>query len=407
MLEVKSVSEVIRIIDDNFSIPGLESDVLRIEEAVGRIAAEDLKAPEDIPGFSRSSVDGYAVISADTFGASESTPAQLMHTGEVKMGEKPQLSLKNGQAVYIPTGGEMPGNADAVVMVEYTENLDDGYVYIQKSAAPGNSVVYKGDDVKAGDLVIKSGTRLRPQDVGVLAAMGYSRIAVRRKIRVGIVSTGDEIIGVDEKPTGAQVRDINSYALYAGLLEHGAQPELYGIVKDNFENIRQVVDKALQHSDIVLVSGGSSAGARDETRKVIDSLGSPGVLVHGIAVKPGKPTILGKIGEKAVIGLPGHPASAYSIFKAFVCHLIDVMDGRKDELKPAVRAIMSCKYPSNSGREEFLPVELGDNEGKLYASPVFGKSGLITLLTAADGYVHISRGSEGVDQGSEVEVFLF
>jgi molybdopterin molybdotransferase len=323
------------------------------------------------------------------------------------MGEKPLLALKTGQAVYVPTGGELPQSADAVVMIEYTENFNDGYIYIGKSSAPGNNVVFKGDDVKAGAETIKAGTRLRPQDIGIMAAMGASRIQVRRKLRVGIISTGDEIIDINEQPVGAQVRDINSHALYAGIISNGAEPELYGIVNDNFDDIRHAVVKALIDSDIVLISGGSSAGARDETSKVIDSLGSPGVLVHGIAVKPGKPTILGKIGEKAVIGLPGHPASAYTIFNVFVCYLFNVMYGRKEECKPVIRAEMTYNYPSNSGREEFLPVELKSIDGKLYANPVFGKSGLITLLTSANGYVHISRGSEGIDKGNEVEVIMF
>lgn len=407
MLDVKSVNEVIQIINGGFSAYPLENEILSIGDAVGRIAAADLTAPEDIPGFNRSSVDGYAVISSDTFGASESLPAQLQLAGKVKMGEKPLFSLKTGQAAYVPTGGELPRNADAMVMIEYTENFNDGFIYINKSSAPGNHVVFKGDDVRTGDTVIKAGTRLKPQDVGIIAAMGYSQIPVKRKIRVGIISTGDEIIGIHERPVGAQVRDINSYALQAGLINCGAQPELYGIVNDNFDNIKRAVEKALKNSDVVLISGGSSVGAKDETYKVIDSLGSPGVLVHGIAVKPGKPTIMGKVGGKAVIGLPGHPASAYVIFNIFVCYLLNVMNGKQEEFRPGLRAEMACNYPSNNGREEYLPVKLENINGKLYAHPVFGKSGLITLLTAANGYVHISRGSEGVDRGAEVEVILF
>lgn len=404
MLDVKSVNEAIKIIDDNFSDSGPENEVVSIEEAIGRIAAEDLNSPEDIPDFNRSSVDGYAVISSDTFGASESLPAQLQLIGEVRMGEKPLFSLNTGQAVYVPTGGELPQNADAMVMIEYTENFNDGYIYISKASAPGSHVVFRGDDVKTGDAVIKSGTCLRPQDVGIMAALGYSRVTVRKKIRVGIISTGDEIIDINETPVGAQVRDINAYALYAGLIENGAEPKLYGIVRDDFNSIRNAAEEALSHSDVVLISGGSSAGARDETCKVINSLGSPGVLVHGIAVKPGKPTILGKIGRKAVIGLPGHPASAYVIFKVFGGHLLNVMNGRRADHGMALRAEMACNYPSNNGREEFLPVELKKVDSKLFAYPVFGKSGMISLLTSANGYVHISRGSEGINKGNEVEV---
>jgi len=406
MFEVKSVNDVIEIIDHNFSGYQLEDESVGIEDAVGRIATADLTANEDIPGFNRSSVDGYAVISSDTFGASESLPAQLNLIGEVKMGEKPLFSLKTGQAAYVPTGGELPENADAVVMLEYTENFNDGFIYMNKSSAPGNHVVFKGDDVRTGDVVIKAGTCLRPQDVGAIAAMGYVSVPVKRKIRVGIISTGDEIIDVNEKPVGAQVRDTNAYALHAGLINFGAQPKLYGIVNDNFDNIKQAVEKALIHSDVVLISGGSSVGARDETYKVIDSLGSPGILVHGIAVKPGKPTILGSVSGKAVIGLPGHPASAYIIFNFFVGHLLNIINGRKEEFKPGLRAEMAINYPSNNGREEYLPVKLESVNGKLYAHPVFGKSGLISMLASANGYVHISRGSEGINKGSEVDVVL-
>lgn len=407
MFEVKSVNDVIRIIDHNFSGYQLENEIISIEDAVGRIAAADLTANEDIPGFNRSSVDGYAVISSDTFGVSESLPAQLQLTGEVKMGEKPLLSLKTGQAIYVPTGGELPENADAVVMIEYTENFNDGFIYINKSSAPGNHVVFKGDDVRTGVAVIKAGTRLRPQDVGAIAAMGYASVPVKRKIRVGIISTGDEIIDINEKPVGAKVRDINAYALHAGLINFGAQPKLYGIVNDKFDDIKQAVEKAMIDSDVVLISGGSSVGARDETYKVIDSMGSPGILVHGIAVKPGKPTILGKVDGKAIVGLPGHPASAYIIFNFFVGHLLNIINGRKEELKPGLTAEMACNYPSNNGREEYLPVKLENVNGKLYAHPVFGKSGLISMLTSANGYIHISRGSEGINMGNEVDVVLF
>lgn len=407
MLDVNSVHEVINIINNHFSGYPLEEEAIDIGAAVGRIAAFDLTATEDIPGFHRSSVDGYAVISSDTFGASESLPAQLKMIGEVKMGEKPLFSLEAGQAAYVPTGGELPGNADAVVMIEYTENLKDGFIYIDKASAPGNHVVFKGDDVRAGNTVIRAGTSLRPQEIGAMAALGISSIPVRRKIRVGIISTGDEIVNIDEKPVGAQVRDINSHMLSAGLIRFGAKPRHYGIVEDDFERIRLAVEKALSDSDIVLISGGSSVGMKDETSKVIGSLGLPGVIVQGIAVKPGKPTIVGRIGSKAVIGLPGHPASAYTVFNIFVGYLIKVMSGYDEKYTPVIKAEMSCNYPSNNGREEFLPVSIRTLDGKLYADPVFGKSGLITLLTAANGYVHINRSSEGIDRGACVDVILF
>lgn len=407
MLNVKSVDEVKKIITDNFTgyITGTEE--VSVENAMGRILAVDIPASEDIPGFNRSSVDGYAVFASSTFGASESIPAQLELVGEVQMGIKPEFALKPGQAAYVPTGGELPENADAMVMIEYTENLNDGFIYIEKASSPGNHVVFKGDDIKMGSTVIKAGTTLRPQDVGILAALGFQSVSVRKKLRIGIISTGDEIIAIHEKPQGSQVRDVNSYTLYTAIVKLGAEPKMYGIVKDSFDSIRQVTENALQESDIVLISGGSSAGFRDETSKVIDSLGLPGLLVHGVAVKPGKPTILGRIGQKAVLGLPGHPAAACIIFNIFGRQLINTMQGRADKFDPSVSAVMALNYPSNNGREEYLTVKLETVGGRSYAHPVLGKSGLISLLSSADGYVHISRGSEGLNEGAEVKVILF
>lgn len=407
MLNVKSVDEVKKIITENFTGYTTGTEEVPVEHAVGRILAVDITASEDIPGFNRSSVDGYAVFASSTFGASESIPAQLELVGEVQMGKKPEFSIKAGQAAYVPTGGELPANADAMVMIEYTENLNDGFIYIEKASSPGSHVVFKGDDIKMGRTVIQAGTTLRPQDIGILAALGFSGVTVRKRLRVGVISTGDEIIDINEKPEGSQVRDVNSYTLYTSIEKLGAVPKMYGIVRDSFEGIKAATQSALEESDLVLVSGGSSAGFRDETSKVIDALGEPGLLVHGVAVKPGKPTILGKIGQKAVLGLPGHPAAACIIFNIFGRQLMNTMQGIEERFHPAVSAVMALNYPSNNGREEYLTVNLEYKNGRFYAHPVLGKSGLISLLSSADGYVHISRGSEGLNEGVEVKVILF
>jgi len=407
MLNVKSVDEVMKIIDSSFGDFSVGTEFVNIREAVGRVTAEDIFADEDIPGFDRSTVDGYAVIAADTFGASDSLPAQLELVGEVFMGEKPLFGLKKGQAAVIPTGGELPSNSDAVVMLEYTDNYEDGFIYINKAVAPGSGVIFRGDDVRAGSVVIKANHRLRPQDIGLLAAMGKQCIRVRRKLKVGIVSTGDEIVDITEKPTGAKVRDVNSYFMYSALLSHGAEPIFYGVVRDSYEKIRQVVEKMLNECDIGLISGGSSVGARDETCKVIDSFGAPGILVHGIAVKPGKPTIIGKVKNKALVGLPGHPGSVFFIFNIFVLRLMEVMSGVEKSQVRCVKVKMAVNYPSNEGREEFLPVKLEKSSEGILAWPVFSKSGLISLLSSADGYVRICRNSEGLTAGEETEVILF
>ena len=407
MLEVKSVSEVFQIIRENFSSYEVGGEFLDIGAAAGRITVAEVMAPEDVPGFSRSSVDGYAVFASDIFGASDTMPAQLELVGEVVMGEKPAFSLKKGQTAYVPTGGELPGNVDAMVMVEYTEDFQDGFIYINKSASPGNSVVFRGDDAACGSVIIGSDRLLRPQDIGALAAIGYGQVRVKSRIKVGIISTGDELVEISEKPNGAKVRDVNSHALCSAVLNLGGEPVLYGIISDDFLKLSEVAMRAVKECDIVLISGGSSAGTKDETRNVIDSLGSPGVLAHGIAVKPGKPTILGNVNGKAVFGLPGHPASALMIFRIFVGYLFDVIYKVEGHFFNSVGAVMECNYPSNNGREEFLPVRLKQSGVENIAAPVFGKSGLLSLLTAADGYVHISRGSEGLTMGQKVEVILF
>lgn len=415
MFEVKSVDEVFKILNDYFASYDTDNETIDIFEATGRLITEDITSEEDIPGFHRSSVDGFAVIAADTFGASDTFPAQLRLKGEVRMGETPVFSLKNGEAASIPTGGELPENADAVVMVEYTDLYDDGFVYVNKAAAPGNSVVFKGDDTKKGSLVIKKASVIRPQEAGILAAAGYKEVSVKKKLKVGVISTGDEVVPAGSKLTGAQVRDVNAPMICAGVREFGAEAVYYGIVKDKYEEIQNKAAAALEECDIVLLSGGSSVGERDQTAKVIESFGAPGILVHGIAVKPGKPTIIGKVKGKAIIGLPGHPASAYMIFRVFVGHLIRLMTntgyGKTDKDNNhdarAVTAEMSCNYPSNNGRDEYVPVTLDQSEGKLLAVPVFGKSGLVSMLSSAEGFVHIKRSSEGLQKGQAVKVIRF
>jgi molybdopterin molybdotransferase len=407
MFEVKSVADVIRIINENFSNYPLPTEAVNIKNAVDRVTACDIKADEDIPSFNRSAVDGYAVIAADTFGSGEALPAQLKLVGEVRMGEKPGFTIDNGQAAYIPTGGELPENANAIVMIEYAEDMKDGYVYLYKPVAPGNNVVFRGDDIKAGDPVIKARHRLRSQNIGVLAALGIETVTVQRKLRVGIVVTGDEVVDICQKPAGSQIRDVNSYVLYAGLMEYGAEPILFGIVSDSYQKLKETVERALLECDVVLISGGSSVGARDQTFRVINSLSKSEVLVQGIAVKPGKPTIIGKAGNKAVVGLPGHPVSACFIFTLLVTLLIDVMNGIVRKPAGTVQARITGNYPSNHGREEYIPVIIRETEDGILAQPVFGKSGLIKPLAMADGYVKIERGSEGINQGEAVEVVLF
>lgn len=407
MLEVKTVDEVFNIIQGEFSSyqPGTEE--VSLHEACGRILAEDIISPENVPAFNRSSVDGYAVFAQDTFGASETMSAQLLKAAPVEMGITPRDPLKKGHAAYIPTGGELPMNADSVVMVEFTEDNNDEYIYINKPVAPGNNVVLIGDDVKVNSVIFRAGKKLKVADIGVLASIGIHEISVKRKLKVGIIATGDEIIPVENKPHGSQVRDINSCLLYTSLKEHDTEPVMYGIISDNYDRIKSAAAKALEECDILCISGGSSAGEKDETARIIGSLGEPGVLVHGIAVKPGKPTIIGKAHNKPVIGLPGHPASAFMIYSIFVTRILDAMSSVSQDTENFTNAILSENYPSNTGREEFLPVKLEVTKSICIAHPVLGKSGQIKILSDADGYVHIKRGTEGLMANQVVEVKLF
>lgn len=406
MFEVKSIDETFHIIDQAFSNYYLEDEFLDIRQAVGRIASSDIFSKEDIPGFDRSTVDGYAVVSSDTFGCSGTYPAQLELSPEILMGDEAVRFISTGKAAYVPTGGRIPEGSDSVVMIEYCEDPGDGYIYIEKPSAPGSNIIFKGDDIRKDAQAVKAGTVLRPQEAGVLAAIGITGVNVKRKLRLGIISTGDELVEAGKIPGAAQIRDVNSYSIYAEATNYGIGARFFGIVRDNFKELLETTKIALQECDIIAISGGSSVGNRDETPEVITALGEPGVLIHGISIKPGKPTIIGKAGKKPVIGLPGHPVSAMIVFKIIVRYLIDTMNGIKRKYNPSLNAYMSENYSSNNGRTEYLPVSLVNTDKGFLAQPVPGKSGLIATLSRADGYVEIKRGCEGLLKGQNVDVMI-
>ncbi|MBO8128336.1 MAG: molybdopterin molybdotransferase MoeA [Peptococcaceae bacterium] len=373
-----------------------------LREALGRDVGEEITAPEDVPGFDRSTMDGFAVRAQDTFGASEGLPAYLTVTGEVLMGQKPGGSVGVAEAYHIPTGGMLPDGADAVVMVEYTEQLDEHNIGVIRPVAPGENIIRRGDDLKAGSLLFPAGHRLRPQDLGLLAAAGISKVPVRKRVRVGIITTGNEVIPVDQTPGPGQVRDVNSYTSYAQVLENGGVPEEYGIIPDDFHAVADVVQGALEECDMVVISGGSSVGTRDVTARVVDSLGDPGVLFHGLAVRPGKPTIGAVIGGKPVIGLPGHPVSAMVVFNLIVRPLLNP---HYRSIPVQARILRSLR--SQPGKEDYVRVSLAYKDGELTAEPILGKSGLIATMAGADGLVRIPLDKEGVEAGDIVEVLLF
>lgn len=406
MLTVKTPQAAQLLIAQAFDTCKTAVEEVSIFEALGRVLAEDIVANEWIPGFDRSTVDGFAVRAEETFGCSDSIPAMLQYAGEVRMGAPDAGKIEAGQCKYVPTGGELPQGANAMVMIEYAEDYDDGMRYMLKPSAPGQHVIFRGDDVKPGDVVLTRGRTLRSQDIGALAALGVANVPVRRRPVVGILSTGDELIDITKTPVGGQIRDVNTYTLYAGVQAAGGQPVALGVVEDEYDRLYAAVRQAVQDCDMVLVSGGSSVGTRDATHRVIDALGTPGVLLHGVAIKPGKPTIVGSACGKPVFGLPGHPVSAYFIYHIFARPLIcAMMDAPCEEA--GIKARLTATIPSNHGREECVPVQLTRTQDGFTATPVVGKSGLITVLSRAGGYVRVPRDCEGISAGSEIEAFRF
>ena len=403
MLYVKTPEEVLQIIHGTFT-DTLPDELIEITNACGRILAADIASEEYVPDFNRSTVDGFAVSARDTFGCSDSTPAILPLAGEIRMGDAAPAALQAGTCLSVPTGGDVPDGADAVVMLEYTEDYKDGTIGVTKAAAPGENMIYRGDDVKPGATLLHTGHRLHAHHIGALAALGISRVRVRRKPVVGIISTGDELVDCTEKPDKGQIRDVNSMLLSALIGRIGGLVKPYGIVRDDEALLNAAVKKAVSECDAVLLSGGSSVGTKDATARVIDHNGR--MLLHGIAMKPGKPTILGIINETPVFGLPGHPVAAYFISQLFVRPLLYRLAGHA----PAHRTIparLGAALSSNHGRAEYIGVRL-EPAGELpLAQPVHGKSGLITVLSGTDGYICIPRDCEGLPRNSAVQVTLW
>jgi molybdopterin molybdotransferase len=407
-LKVITTSEVLTILEQ---FPPLATETVLLESATGRVTARAVQATEDIPAFLRATMDGFAVQARDTFGASETIPAFLEVAGKIEMGEAATERLTPGKAIAIPTGGMLPPGADAVVMVEHTQPMDDRTIEVIRPAAPGDNVLQVGEDLRLGQEILPGGRRLRPQDVGVLAALGIVSLEVYRRPRVAVLSTGDEIVATNTTPLPlGKVRDINSYALIGQLIQAGVNPTFGGIVADDLEQLTTTCKEALANHDMVLLSGGSSVGARDYTIQVLESLGDAEILFHGIAIRPGKPTILARVGSKIFWGLPGQPVSALTIFTAFVKPLLGILEGERAKavLQNATRvATLSTRLPSVHGRSDYASVMLEERDGRLWATPLFGKSAMISVLVRADGYVKIPEHVEGLDQGAEVTVHLF
>lgn len=375
-------------------------EVIPLAQAWGRVLAGSTISDIDIPGFTRSTVDGYAVKASDTTGAGDAIPAILHSLGSVRMGKPPERDVTPDTCMYVPTGGMIPGGADAVVMIEYCDSAGDE-VLVKRPVAQGENLVSKGEDYCAGATVLGPGRRIGGQEMGVLAATGSKTVKVRRQPVVGIISSGNEVVGVDEVPGPARVRDANSYLCAGFVREYGMLPRMYGVCRDDEESLGPVIRTAVQECDAVILSGGSSKDDRDLTARMIAGIGE--VLVHGIALAPGKPTIIGRAGAVPLIGLPGHPASALVVLHAVTGPMFTVLSGADAPRKKTLLGVLAESIPSARGREDYVRVRVEGSQ----VYPVFGKSGLLNTLVRSDGLVRIPSASEGIETGETVEVVLW
>lgn len=397
MFKVISLSEAKSVVQRIFGHIRLGVETANLTNATERFLAKDIVSDEFVPAFDRSTVDGFAVISRDLVGCSDSIPAILRKVGESRMGEMPTHTLKPGECFYVPTGGALPQGADSMVMIEYVEDFGAGEFAFVRSVAPGANMIFKGEDLKPNDLILPIGKQLNPADIGTLASMGLTEIDVFKQPRVGVISTGDELVPIDIPLGPGKIRDVNTLMLTAMLQEAGAVALTHEIVPDQRDLLRTAIQKMLAETDMLLVSGGTSVGEHDNMPILIEELGQ--IFVHGIAIKPGKPTIIGEIEGKPVFGLPGNPVAAFFMFHNLVRPLLFSMSNSKVE-RTTIEARLSRAVSSNHGREEVILVRL---EGDL-AIPVPSKSGLISTVSKANGYFLIPRDQEGLASGEKVNV---
>lgn len=385
----------------------LKIEMIPTVESIGRILGQDIYSLQDLPNFVRSTVDGYAVHSKDTHGASENIPGYLKIVGEVQMGEEAKVNIGTGEAVIIHTGGMLPEQADSVMMIEYTQTTKKDEIEIYKSVSVGENVIQIGEDVEKGALVLKKGKKVRPSDIGGLMALGINHIQVARKLNVGILSTGDELIDHTQPYKKGKVRDINTYTLGTVLASNGHIPNYYGIARDLFEDVFEKAKAALAENDALIITAGSSASIRDLTADVINKLGEPGVLVHGLNTKPGKPTILGMCAEKPVIGLPGNPVSALTNIYMMVLPALRKLSGETTVKHfPYLVGRLTININSLAGREDWVPVKINYEADQTLITPIFGKSNLIFNLSQADAFVRVKPSETGIPENSMVQAYL-
>ncbi|MBR5230490.1 MAG: molybdopterin molybdotransferase MoeA [Firmicutes bacterium] len=417
LLNVDLLEEALTKLERELTSAGknvIDTEAIPVEKSFGRVLAEDVFSDENVPGFNRSTMDGYAVVSDDTAGAGETLPVFLEIAGEVEMGKAAPCTIGRGQCAYVPTGGMMPDGADAVVMVEYCQNFGENRIAVYDALSYGHNMVFAGDDVAAGEKILSRGRRIKPADMGLLAATGKSAIKVYKPWKIYIVSTGDEIVAPETVPEKGQVRDVNTYGLLGEAQQYGFEIAGAEVVCDDEELLRERVREAMKVADVVCISGGSSQGKKDSTETTIDNLTSSGAFTHGLAVKPGKPTILGfdRPSETVVIGLPGHPVASLLLFREIIGGIWEKLTGADlAEKKIIVWGIMATNLAASPGRKTYQLVELDyhcpdEVSGLPRVIPVLGKSGLIGTMSRADGYIVMDVNDEGANKGEQVKVFV-
>ena len=402
-LKIKECDEAIDIIqklfDDNIKPQSEEIDV---SEAYGRILYEDIYSRMDFPPFNKALKDGFAILSEDSFGASEESPNTLEIIDFLEAGSTTDKKVEKGKCIEISTGAAMPEGAESVIMVEYCEKLDDGKVNLLTTATPSQDVAKKGSDIEEGKLILKKGDFLNPGKIGVLLSQGFETIEVYKKPSVGVISSGNEIMMQGEELSYGKIYDVNGNMIKNDAVSCGANAKFLGIMRDNYDEVKEKITESLNEVDVLLCSGGTSAGLGDVLKHVLDELGE--VYIHGISVQPGKPTIVGVIDEKLVIGLPGNPVSALMIFNAFVAQPLTKLAGiDKDFELKTVKGKMTRRIHSPVGRMQYQLVKVNGED----VQPIFKDSGAIFSLSSADGYVKVPKSVELLDEGEKVEVYLF
>ncbi len=386
-------------------VPVSDIENLKTEHALERVVAHDIHSPENLPAFPRSSMDGFSVRASDTYGASESLPALFEVVADIPTGKSSNIGIGVGEAAVAYTGGTLADGADSVVMVERTQPADETSIEVLRPVAPGENVIQVAEDVRAGELLLGAGHRIRPQDIGGLLALGIVEVPVYRKLVVGIVSTGDELTHPSIRPPMGKIRDINTYTIAARATQCSADYRPLGIIPDEYVPQLEAARAGLSSSDVLVFSAGSSLSTRDMTADVFNQLGKPGVLLHGISIKPGKPTVVGAADGKPLFGLPGNPVSALIVFDLLVAPAIRVLSGETSALIiPEVTAVLTQDVPSESGREDYVPVALSWDAGCCIATPIFGKSNLIYTLIRSDGIIRVPIDSGGIYAGDTVKV---